>query len=76
MAFAITDDDIRAFLKKNSHVYSSQIELMQAAVQQLWPGGAADDGSKRLVRICLEEFSTPSPELKCEIGSRPLPAIR
>jgi len=52
---SVTDHDIRHFLRTNWHVYPSQIMLMQAAVQRIWPGGPPADGGERVVSICLEE---------------------
>ena len=40
----ITDEDIIKFLQFNEAKYISQIELMQAAVQLLWPLGPPREG--------------------------------
>lgn len=52
---SVTDEDIRHFLRTNWQVYPSQIMLMQAAVQRIWPEGPPSDGGESVVRICLEE---------------------
>jgi hypothetical protein len=52
----ITDDDIRAFLRKNWVNYPSQISLMQETIRLLWPRGAPTNGHERVVRLCLEEI--------------------
>jgi len=51
----ITDQDIRAFLRKNWMNYPSQISLMQATIRLLWPGGPPTSGNERVVRVCLDE---------------------
>jgi hypothetical protein len=56
----ITDDDIRAFLKKNWSSYPFQVALIQGAVETLWPMGPPEGGLERVVRLCLEEFNVPS----------------
>ena len=60
MGQRVTDDDIRAFLRRNRDMYSSQMELMQQAIRLLWPAGPPPDGSKRVVTMCLTEFSAMS----------------
>lgn len=55
MCRQITDEDIRAFLRKNWVNYPSQISLMQETIRLLWPGGAPTNGHERVVRLCLEE---------------------
>ncbi len=58
MSNNVTDEDIRNFIVQNLHDYPSQIALIQAAVKLLWPQGHREDGSRRVVRLCLEEFHT------------------
>jgi hypothetical protein len=58
MSNTVSDEDIRNFIVRNLHEYPSQIALMQAAVKLLWPQEHRADGSKRVVRLCLEEFHT------------------
>ncbi len=53
----VTDEDIRHFIFQNHHDYPSQIALIQAAVKLLWPQENRADGSRRVVRLCLEEFN-------------------
>ncbi|NIS79247.1 MAG: hypothetical protein GTO14_03285 [Anaerolineales bacterium] len=60
MGRQVTDDDIRTFLRLNWNKYSSQMELMQQAIKLLWPAGPPEDGSKRVVTMCLTEFHTLS----------------
>ncbi len=55
MTIPVTDEDIRHFLRKNWESYPSQITLMQATIQLLWPKGAPTRGHERVVRLCLEE---------------------
>ena len=57
MGRTVTDDDIRHFIQENRKTYPSQMALIQAAVKLLWPQGYRADGSKRVVRLCLEEFN-------------------
>lgn len=52
---SVTDEDIRKFLRKNWHVYPSQIMLMQETVQRLWPAEPPPESGERVVRICLQE---------------------
>ena len=52
---SVTDEDIRNFLRKNWHVYPSQIMLLQEAVQRLWPADPPPESGVRVVRICLQE---------------------
>ncbi len=54
MSRTITDEEIQAFLQRNADSYSSQISLIQAAVDLLWPDGAPTGGAERVVRACLE----------------------
>jgi hypothetical protein len=58
MSNSVTDDDIRKFIRQNNHEYPSQIALIQAAVKLLIPEETRTDGSKRVVRLCLDEFNT------------------
>lgn len=57
MLYSVSDEDIRNFITQNRHAYPSQIALIQAAVKFLWPVEHRADGSKRVVRLCLEEFN-------------------
>jgi len=65
VARIISDDDIQAFLRRNANRYKSQITLIQAAVDVLWPEGPPTGGAERVVRVCLESpvrrHSSPSP---------------
>jgi hypothetical protein len=58
MSNSVTDDDIRSFINQNLHAYPSQIALIQAAVKLLWAEEHRVDGSKRVVKLCLQEFNT------------------
>jgi hypothetical protein len=60
MTHIVTDDDIRRFLQRNKSEYPSQIDLMQKAIELLWPHGPPTGGSQRVVRLCLQEFHTSS----------------
>jgi len=61
----LTDDDILTFLRVNKRKYPSQIELIQAAAQLLWPHGPPPDAGLRLARLALQEANHPRtrPEL-------------
>lgn len=65
MARIISDDDIKGFLRRNADHYKSQITLIQAAVDVLWPDGPPTGGAERVVRACLDSplrrSSSPSP---------------
>ena len=54
----ITDEDIISFLRLNKAKYTSQIELMQAAVQLLWPYGPPTAAGQRIVRLVMQEINT------------------
>jgi hypothetical protein len=54
MARVISDDEIRVFLRRNAGHYPSQISLIQAAVNLLWPEGVPIGGAERVVRACLD----------------------
>ncbi|MGH2619124.1 MAG: hypothetical protein ACRDHG_00955 [Anaerolineales bacterium] len=60
----LTDDDILTFLRVNKRKYPSQIDLLQAAAQLLWPHGPPTDAGMRLARLALQEanHSRPWPE--------------
>jgi hypothetical protein len=55
----ITDKDIIKFLQFNKAKYVSQIELMQAAVQLLWPLGPPVDAARRVARLLNLELNSP-----------------
>ena len=55
----ITDEDIISFLRLNSGKYISQIELMKAAVQLLWPLGPPNDAAQRIARLLNRELNSP-----------------
>ena len=76
MVKPVTDDDIRAFIKQNRDAYPSQIALIQEAVKLLWPKESRQDGSKRVVRLCLEEFNVLSIGVYQQPGLRPPPAMQ
>ena len=54
----ITDEDIIKFLRVNKANYASQIELMQAAVQLLWPYGPPTAAGHRIARLVMQELNT------------------
>jgi len=54
----ITDDDILKFLRVNKSQYASQIELMQAAAQLLWPYGAPTAAGQRIARLVMQELNS------------------
>ena len=66
MERALTDEDILSFLRVNKRKYASQIELLQAAAQLLWPHGPPADAGMRIARLALQEANRSS--------SRPAPA--
>jgi hypothetical protein len=49
----ITDEDIQTFLRVNRGRYASSIDLMQAAVQLLWPQGPPTNAGHRVARLVL-----------------------
>ena len=51
----ITDEDIAKFIRLNKAKYASQIELMQVAVQLLWPLGAPTAAGERVARMVLRQ---------------------
>jgi len=55
----ITDEEIIKFLQFNKAKYVSQIELMQVAVQLLWPLGAPADAARRIARLLILELNSP-----------------
>ena len=55
----ITDENIIKFLRFNKAKYVSQIELMQAAVQLLWPLSPPADAAQRIARLLNQEFNSP-----------------
>jgi len=60
----LTDEDILTFLRVNKREYPSQLELLQAAAELLWPHGPPTDAGMRLARLALQEanHSRPRPE--------------
>jgi hypothetical protein len=57
----LTDEDILTFLRVNKRHYVSQIELLQAAAQLLWPHGPPTDAGMRLARLALQESNHSRP---------------
>ena len=57
----LTDEDILTFLRVNKRQYTSQIELLQAAAELLWPHGPPTDAGMRLARLALQEANHPRP---------------
>ncbi len=55
----ITDEDIQTFLRVNRPRYPSSIDLMQAAVQLLWPQGPPSDAGHRVARLALLQDHNP-----------------
>ncbi|HEX9675934.1 MAG TPA: hypothetical protein VGA07_08140 [Anaerolineales bacterium] len=53
MQSGITDEDIQTFLRVNRPRYPSSIDLMQAAVQLLWPHGPPTNAGHRVARLVL-----------------------
>lgn len=53
MHSSITDEDIQTFLRVNRPRYPSSIDLMQAAVQLLWPQGPPTNAGDRVARLAL-----------------------
>ncbi len=78
MGRMISDEEIHTFLRRNAASYSSQISLIQAAVDLLWPEGAPTGGAERVVRLCLDgpagrrPRTTPSGRLVMMPGTSPL----
>ncbi|MFV2045634.1 MAG: hypothetical protein ACC700_20680 [Anaerolineales bacterium] len=68
----ITDEDIIKFLRLNNARYASQIELMQAAVQLLWPLGAPTAAGKRIARLVMHELNSYRGQAP-RVGTGPLP---
>lgn len=68
----VTDEDIVRFLRFNKAKYVSQIELMQAAVQLLWPLGPPPDAGQRIARLVMQELNSYR-EQAPHIGTGPLP---
>jgi hypothetical protein len=68
----VTDEDIVRFLRFNKAKYVSQIELMQAAVQLLWPLGPPPDAGQRIARLVMQELNSYH-ERAPHIGTGPLP---
>ena len=54
----VTDEDIVKFLRFNKAKYISQIELMQAAVQLLWPLGPPNDAGQRIAKLVMQELNS------------------
>jgi hypothetical protein len=57
----LTDEDILTFLRVNKRKYPSQLDLLQEALQLLWPRGAPPDAGERLARLVLQESNHPTP---------------
>ena len=55
MESKVTDHDIVIFLRENREGFPSEITLMQAAVQLLWPEGVPDSCAERVVRLSLQD---------------------
>ena len=68
----ITDEDIVSFLQLNKAKYASQIELMQAAVQLLWPHGPPTAAGMRIARLVMHELNSHR-EHAPRMGTGPLP---
>ena len=68
----ITDEDIVRFLRLNKAKYISQIELMQAAVQLLWPLGPPTDAGQRIAKLVMQELNSHR-QREPHIGTGPLP---
>ena len=73
----VTDEDIVKFLRFNKAKYFSQIELMQAAVQLLWPLGPPNDAGNRIAKLVMQELNSyggPAPQIGTgPLGTGPLP---
>ena len=67
----ITDEDIVKFLRINKAKYTSQIELMQAAVQLLWPYGPPTAAGQRIARLVMLELNSHREEAPT-VGTGPL----
>ena len=59
MQAGITDEDIQTFLRVNRPRYPSSIDLMQAAVQLLWPQGPPTNAGHRVARLVLMQDHGP-----------------
>ncbi len=59
MNYSVTDDDILTFLRVNRSKYASSFDLMQAAIQLLWPTGAPSNAGNRVAQLCLQEVHVP-----------------
>src|SRR3989304_4612312 len=57
----LTDEAILTFLRVNKRHYVSQIELLQAAAQLLWPHGPPTDPGMRLAPLPPPEAPDPPP---------------
>jgi hypothetical protein len=68
----ITDEDIINFLRLNKAKYASQIELMQAAAQLLWPHGPPTAAGQRIARLVMHELNSYR-ERAPRVGTGPLP---
>lgn len=68
----ITDEDIIQFLQFNKAKYASQIELMQAAVQLLWPHGPPTAAGQRVARLVMHELNSYRKQAP-RVGTGPLP---
>lgn len=64
----LTDDDILTFLRVNKRHYVSQIELLQAAAELLWPHGPPADAGIRLARLALQEANHSRPRPAAPAG--------
>ena len=54
----ITDEDIINFMRLNKAKYASQIELMQAAAQLLWPDGPPTAAGLRIASLVMHELNS------------------
>jgi len=68
----ITDEDIVSFLRFNKAKYASQIDLMQAAVQLLWPLGAPKSAGQRIAKLVMQELNSYRAQAPT-VGTGPLP---
>lgn len=68
----ITDEDIVSFLHFNKARYPSQIDLMQAAVQLLWPLGPPKSAGQRIAKLVMRELNSYR-ERAPRVGTGPLP---
>ncbi len=67
----VTDEDIINFFRLNKANYASQIELMQAAVQLLWPQGPPTAAGERIARLAMQELHSYR-EPASRLGTGPL----